>query len=97
MLNDYDYRFIGKVKFVYILPQIAARETHMVNLKQSVSVSRNNEFELRAKMTEARSNLDKKTREMKSMESRWVRNFDRKMSILIFISFNDIYSGGSKI
>ena len=56
--------------FVYILRQIATRETHMVNLKQSVIATRNTGDEVRAKMTEAKSNLDRKTREIKSMERR---------------------------
>ena len=61
---------MGNVNFVYILRQIATRETHMVNLKQSVIATRNAGDELRAKMTEAKSNLDRKTKEIKSMESR---------------------------
>ena len=63
-------RLLGNVNFVYILRQIATRETHMVNLKQSVIATRNTGDELRAKMTEAKSNLDRKTKEIKSMESR---------------------------
>ena len=43
----------------------------MVNLKQSVIATRTNEHELRAKLTEEKNNLDRKTREMKSMESRF--------------------------
>jgi hypothetical protein len=46
---------------------VLARQTHITNLKTSISTTRTADMELKAKMTEAKTSLEKKTRDINNM------------------------------
>ena len=68
--------------------QIATREIHVVNLRKSITTTSETEQELRAKLTETNTLLERKTRELKGLEKRRSNKlslFGEKMPELVFL------------